>query len=196
MWPKWFVDGQWDFYDHLVGRRARELPEEDALLWEGDDGAVRRLSWREADDEARRLASVLQGLGVEQGDRIGVFLPMLPETALVMLATVRLGAIAMPFFSGYGAEAVANRLNDGEAKVLVCADGFFRRGKAVPMLEEARAPWRDPLRCGTCSSSAGSVLRGERLRRERIGRNTTTPLFLPQARGTRNLPFSPPRRRR
>ncbi|MGD9520783.1 MAG: AMP-binding protein [Tepidiphilus sp.] len=139
MWPKWFVGGQWDFYDHLVGRRARELPEEDALLWEGDDGTVRSLSWREVDDEARRLASVLRGLGVEQGDRIGVFLPMLPETALVMLATVRLGAIAMPFFSGYGAEAVANRLNDGEAKVLVCADGFLRRGKAVPMLEEARA---------------------------------------------------------
>src|SRR5947199_179798 len=90
-------------------------------------------------DRARiaRLANALERLGVGEGDRVGVFLPMSPEAAIATLAVVRIGAIYTPCFSGYGAGAVASRLQDCEAKVLVTADGFSRRGQVATMKETA-----------------------------------------------------------
>jgi len=71
------------------------------------------------------------------GDRVGIFMPMCPEVAVSVLAVAKIGAVIIPLFSGYGAEAIASRLRDGEAKVLICADGFYRRGQVVPMKEMA-----------------------------------------------------------
>lgn len=137
-WPRWFAGGELDLHDNLVGRIAREDPQRPALLWEGDDGRVRVHDYAALDDEVCRFAAGLAGLGVSSGDRVAMYLPMVPEAAVVLLACARLGAIGLPLFSGYGADAVASRLQDSGAKLLVCADGYLRRGRQVDMLGEAR----------------------------------------------------------
>ena len=101
--------------------------------------AVRRLSYRELAAETDRLANALAALGVQRGDRVGIFLPMLPETAVAVLACGRIGAVYVPLFSGFGAEAVASRLRDCEASLLITADGFLRRGQVVPTKATADA---------------------------------------------------------
>ncbi|MCB1954895.1 MAG: AMP-binding protein [Rhodocyclaceae bacterium] len=139
MWPRWFVGGEIDLFDNLVGHIAREDPQRPAVTWEGEDGTVRQLDYRQLDAEARRLAAALSALGIRSGDRIALYLPMVVEAAVVFLAAARLGAMVLPLFSGYGADAVAARLRDSEAAVMVCADGYLRRGRSIAMLSEARA---------------------------------------------------------
>ena len=139
MWPRWFVGARIDLYDNLVGRVAREDPNRPALRWEADDGNTRTHTYAELDQEARRLAAGLAGLGIQAGDRVALYLPMCPEAVVAMLATTRLGAIVVPLFSGYGPDSVASRLQDAGASLLICADSFQRRGKSVPMLDDARA---------------------------------------------------------
>ncbi len=112
---------------------ARSRPAEEALAWEGEDGAVRRWTWAELDLAARRAAAQLAGLGIGRGSRVGIFLPMLPETVLAVLALGRLGAVFTPIFSGYAAPAVAARLAAFEATHLITADGFYRRGAIVAL---------------------------------------------------------------
>src|SRR5439155_25974950 len=108
-----------------------------AIIWEGDDGEGRTLSYHELAHEVNRLANALKRLGVGEGDRVGVFLPMSPEAAIATLAVVRIGAIYTPCFSGYGAQAVASRLQECEAKGLMPAAGFQRPGQVVKMKETA-----------------------------------------------------------
>jgi acetyl-CoA synthetase len=118
-----------------AGRGASE-----AIVWEGEDGAVRRLTFLEARDEVRKLGAVLRSLGVGPGDAVGIFMPLIPETALGLLAIGYIGAIAVPAFSGYGAEALALRLRDSNAKALLTVDGATRRGKPIavkPLVDEA-----------------------------------------------------------
>jgi acetyl-CoA synthetase len=137
-WPRWFEGGLLNFTDNCVdrhidaGRGAKP-----AIIWEGDDGQSRALTYAELACEVGRLANALERLGVGEGDRVGVFLPMSPEAAIATLAVVRIGAIYTPCFSGYGAGAVASRLQDCEAKVLITADGFHRRGQVVKIKETA-----------------------------------------------------------
>src|SRR5262249_38303255 len=102
-------------------------------------GEVRRCTYGELLSLTNRAANALRELGIGKGDRVGIYMPMIPEVVAATLACDRLGAIYTPIFSGYGAEAVATRLQDGGAKVLVTADGFYRRGKVVPMKETADA---------------------------------------------------------
>jgi acetyl-CoA synthetase len=133
-WARWFVGGGFNWADNALDRWVDAgRGAETALVWEGDDGAVRRLSWDELLAETNRAAAALRALGVAKGDRVGVFLPMLPETAVALLALAKLGAIVLPMFSGFGAEAMANRLRDGGATLLICADGARRRGQTIPM---------------------------------------------------------------
>jgi acetyl-CoA synthetase len=108
-----------------------------ALVWEGDDGQTRTLTYRDLAQEVNRLANALRRLGIGEGDRVGVFLPMSPEAAIATLAVVRIGAIYTPCFSGFGATAIAARLQDCEARILITADGFHRRGQVVRMKETA-----------------------------------------------------------
>ena len=112
---------------------ARLRPDGEALAWEGEDGEVRRFTWAELDREARRAARRLARLGIGSGSRVGIFLPMLPETVIAVLALGRLGAIFTPIFSGYAAPAVAARLEAFDATHLITADGFYRRGAVIPL---------------------------------------------------------------
>jgi len=137
-WPHWFPGGLLNFADNCVDRHVDAgRGAKPAIIWEGDDGQSRTLNYAELGREVAKLANALRQLGVGEGDRVGVFLPMSPEAAIATLAVVRIGGIYTPCFSGYGPGAVASRLQDCEAKVLITADGFLRRGQIVRMKETA-----------------------------------------------------------
>src|SRR6266550_2907220 len=134
-WTTWWVGGRMNY----VATALRHDPSRTALVFEGEDGATRRLTYGELAAEVRRFAAGLRALGVRPGDRVGIFLPMIPECAIATLAVSAIGAVYTPIFSGYAAEAIAGRLLDCEARVLITADGFCRRGQVVPMKETADA---------------------------------------------------------
>ena len=137
-WAKWWVGGRMNIVQSCLDRhRDGELRDKNAIIWEGEPGEVRKLTYAELDAQVSRLAGALRRVGVREGDRIGIFMPMCPEVAVSVLAAAKIGAVIIPLFSGYGPEAIATRLRDGEAKVLICADGFYRRGQVVAMKETA-----------------------------------------------------------
>src|SRR5262245_48598915 len=137
-WPTWFPGGRLNLADNCVDRHLDAgRGDKTALIWEGDDGSTRALTYRELAREVSRLANALRSLGIAEGDRVGVFLPMSPEAAIATLAIARIDAIYTPCFSGFGAQAVASRLADAQAKLLITADGFHRRGQVVRMKETA-----------------------------------------------------------
>ncbi|MBI2403730.1 MAG: AMP-binding protein, partial [Gemmatimonadetes bacterium] len=138
MWPRWFPDGLLNLTDNCVDRHLDAgRGDQAAVVWEGDGGETRTLTYREMAREVGRLANALRTLGVGRGDRVGVFLPMSPEAAIATMAVTRIGAVYTPCFSGFGAQAVASRLQDSEAVALITADGFHRRGQVVRMKETA-----------------------------------------------------------
>ena len=130
----WFVGGQlnasWVCVDHHVKSWRKSKV---AIYWEGEPGDVRVLSYSTLYTEVNRYASVLKNCGVGKGDKVALYLPMIPELPVFMLACARIGAIHTVIFSGFSAQALADRLNDVQAKVLVTADGGFRRGKVIPL---------------------------------------------------------------
>jgi len=137
-WTKWFVGGQLNIVDHCLDRHMSEgRGERTAFIWEGDCGAIKKFSYAQLADEVNRLAGALAGLGVAQGDRIGLYLPMVPEMVVSFFACLKLGAIIIPIFSGFGPEPLAVRLNNAEAKILITADGSLRRGKEVAIKQAA-----------------------------------------------------------
>jgi acetyl-CoA synthetase len=136
-WARWFVGGTTNLAHNCVDKWAERTPQARAVVWEGEDGQVRRVTYAELREMADRLAHGLRSLGIGERDAVGIFLPMAPETVAATLACAKLGAVYLPIFSGYAADAVATRLNDAAAKVLITADGFLRRGQTVPMKEIA-----------------------------------------------------------
>jgi len=139
-WSRWFTGGLVNVADNCVHRHARgDRAFQPSVIWEGEDGAVRQLTYRELSDAVSRLAGALGALGVRQGDRVGLYLPMLPEAVITFFACATAGIVTVPIFSGFGAEAVATRLRDSGARLLVTADGFLRRGKAHLMKDVADA---------------------------------------------------------
>ncbi len=136
-WTRFWVGGRLNLAQNSVDRWARSQPGRTALVWEGDDGACTEWTYRELAIEVGLAAAVLQKLGVAAGDAVGLCMPMLPETVALFLACARLGAMIVPLFSGYGAAAIASRLQDCEAKVLCIADRFLRRGAQVPLIATA-----------------------------------------------------------
>src|SRR5262245_18182772 len=137
-WPRWFADGLLNFTDNCVDRHVDAgRGAHPAVVWESDDGQTRTLTYTELSREVNRLANALRRLGVGAGDRVGIFLPMSPEAVIATLAVLRVAAVYTPCFSGFGAQAVASRLQDSEAKVLITADGFLRRGNVVKLKETA-----------------------------------------------------------
>jgi acetyl-CoA synthetase len=132
-WPRWFVGGTVNLTYNCVDRHASARGSAPALLWEGEDGEVRALTYAEMAAEVNRVANGLVNLGVTRGDAVGVFMPMVPEAVVAMYAISKIGAVYLPIFSGFGAPAIATRLEDAQAKVLFTADGFYRRGNPVGM---------------------------------------------------------------
>jgi acetyl-CoA synthetase len=139
-WTRWYLGGKLNYVDTALDKHATgSSAQRDALIWEGEDGAIRRYTYAELLRLTNWAANALRGFGVGKGDRVGIYMPMIPEVVAAILACGKIGAIFTPIFSGYGAEAVATRLVDSGAKLLVTADGFYRRGKVVPMKETADA---------------------------------------------------------
>ena len=137
-WPEWFPGAGFDYVTNIFQLAAeRGMSNELAVIWEGDGGDTRSLTYDQLWQETKRFANALQQVGIEKGDRIGIFLPMIPETVVAVLACGLAGAVYIPMFSGYGAEAVATRLRDCDAKLLITANGFHRRGKLIPLKETA-----------------------------------------------------------
>ncbi len=136
-WSRWWSGGAFNYASAAIDPRARSRPDGTALRWEGEDGATRVLSNAELKAEVDRAAAMLARLGIGANDRVGIFMPLLPETVVAVLALGRLQAIYTPIFSGYAAPAVASRLNDCTAKLLITADGTLRRGQAVVLKETA-----------------------------------------------------------
>ena len=136
----WFPGGRFNYVSNAVDRHAHgPAADRPALVWEGEEGTTRTLTYRQLLVEVSRAAAALRALGIRRGDRVGIFLPMNLECAIATLACSRIGAIFTPIFSGFAAPAVASRLNDCTARLLIAADGFFRRGRPVPLKEVADA---------------------------------------------------------
>ena len=138
-WATWWLGGSFDWSWAAVEPRWARDPDGEAITWEGEDGTVRRLTNTGLRDAVDAAVIQLAELGVGQGDRVGILLPMLPETAVAVLAVSRLGAIFTPIFSGYAAPAIAARLADCGAKLLITADAFLRRGSWVDLKSVADA---------------------------------------------------------
>lgn len=135
-WTRWCVGGTTNLAWNCLDRPAAALgAAHEAIVWEGEDGQIRRLMQDELSQAVRAVAGGLAALGCGRGDVVGLYLPMVPETVVAYLAIVSLGAIALPMFSGFGAQAVAERLADAEAKAVICADYTLRRGKRIEMRE-------------------------------------------------------------
>ncbi|HEU4793079.1 MAG TPA: acetate--CoA ligase [Nitrolancea sp.] len=137
-WTQWFAGGKLNASYNCVDRHAKgERRNKPALIWEGEPGDERTLTYEDLYGEVNKAALMLQSLGVEKGDRVAVYLPMIPELPIVLLACARIGAPHSVVFGGFSPDSLADRINDCEAKVLITADGGYRRGKVVPLKENS-----------------------------------------------------------
>ncbi len=129
---KWFVNGKINIsYNCLDRHLTTWRKNKAALIWEGEPGDSRTLTYAQLHREVCQMANVIKELGVQKGDRVGIYMPMIPEAAIAMLACARIGAVHSVVFGGFSAEALRDRLNDGEAKLVITADGGFRKDTAV-----------------------------------------------------------------
>ena len=141
--PQWCVGGEMNIVHNLLDKYAGTPADRKiAIKSETEDGKSRRLTYAELRAEVDEMATALRSLGLGKGDAIGVFMPMVPEIVIAMLAIIKIGGIFLPLFSGFGASAIVSRLKDADAKALFIAEGTFRRGKFCamrPIAEEAAA---------------------------------------------------------
>lgn len=135
---QWFVGGKTNLsYNALDRHLATWRRNKAAIVWEGEPGDTRTLTYHELHREVSRFASVLKRLGVKKGDRVTLYMPMVPEAAVAMLACARIGAVHSVVFGGFSASALAERIKDAGSEVLITADGGWRRGQIVPLKEAA-----------------------------------------------------------
>jgi acetyl-CoA synthetase len=133
-YAKWFVGGKLNVAYNCVDRHVEAgHGDQVAYHWEGEPGDTRTITYADLLDEVQRAANALKELGVEKGDRVAVYLPMIPELPVTMLACARIGAVHSVVFGGFSATALKERINDSECKVLVTADGGHRRGSVAPL---------------------------------------------------------------
>ncbi|TMD81639.1 MAG: AMP-dependent synthetase [Chloroflexi bacterium] len=130
---RWFPGGRLNAYDSAVVRHRQNDPDRLAMIGETESGATRRLTYAELEELVERAAAGLHSIGVERGVAVGLYLPLVIENAVALLACTKLGAVAVPLFSGFGAEAIRQRLADADARVLITTDAAIRRGRTVPM---------------------------------------------------------------
>jgi acetyl-CoA synthetase len=136
-WTTWFTGARLNLATACVHRWAGERPDDEAAVWHAEDGTRTTFMWSELSREVTRFAEALVRLGVREGDAVAMYLPMSPHAAIASHACAHIGAIQVPIFSGFAAPAIAARLADAEAKVLVTADATLRRGAEVPLKEIA-----------------------------------------------------------
>jgi acetyl-CoA synthetase len=131
---RWFEDGTLNLSVNCLDRHLKTRAEQTAILWENDDGHVsRHISYRQAYEETCRLANVLKKLGVSKGNRVTIYMPMIPEAAIAMLACARIGAVHSVVFGGFSPESLKGRILDCDAKVIITADEGIRGGKIIPL---------------------------------------------------------------
>ena len=136
----WYPGGEVNIAHNTVDRHATlDSPTRNrvALIWEGEDGDVREVTFHELRRESNKVANYLESRGVETGDRVGLYMPMVPEVVSILYGCFKAGAIAVPIFSGFGVDATATRLGDPEVDVLFTADGFYRRGDRMTLKDAA-----------------------------------------------------------
>lgn len=132
--PRWCVGGEMNIVHNCLDKwQATPVRNRAALRWEGEEGQTVTLTYADLHREVGRCARALRGLGLGPGDAVGLYMPMLPELAIALLAVVKIGGIILPLFSGYGHSAVVARLADAGAKAVITADGLLRRGQPVAM---------------------------------------------------------------
>jgi acetyl-CoA synthetase len=131
---EWFTDGTLNVSANCLDRHLAERGDQVAIIWEGDDAAQqRKLTYRELHSEVCRMANALKALGAKRGDRVTIYLPMIPEAAMAMLACTRIGAIHSIVFGGFSPEALAGRIQDCDSNLVITADAGMRGGKLVPL---------------------------------------------------------------
>ncbi|HEY7232774.1 MAG TPA: acetate--CoA ligase [Gemmatimonadaceae bacterium] len=135
---KWFIGGKINVSYNCIDRHI-DTPRRNkaAIVWEGEPGDRRTLTYWDLYVEVQKFANVLKRLGVKRGDRVAIYMPLVPEAAIAMLACTRVGAIHSVVFGGFSPESLRDRINDAEAKVLITADGGYRRGQVVPLKRNA-----------------------------------------------------------
>jgi acetyl-CoA synthetase len=137
-YSKWFVGGQLNVSYNCLDRHViAGKGEKVAFHFEGEPGDSRTITYSQMLDEVQKFANVLKGLGVNKGDRVNIYLPMIPEAAVAMLACARIGAVHSVVFGGFSSQALSDRINDAEAKVLITADGGYRRGEVFALKPQA-----------------------------------------------------------
>jgi acetyl-CoA synthetase len=147
---KWFTGGKLNVSDNCLDRHLENNGNKPALLWEAEDGATLQWTYTELHEQVCKFANVLAGLGVKPGDCVAVYMPMIPELPIALLACARIGAVHSVIFGGFSAIALADRIADAGSKILVTADGGYRRGKIVPLKDTADAAL---LKCPTVEKS-------------------------------------------
>jgi len=130
-WSKWFVDGKTNIYKSSVEKFSKTNPDKTAYHFVSEDGKTSKLSYKELDSKVCKLANALKSLNVKKGDVIAIYLPMIEQAVITILAASKIGAIQTVIFSGYSSESLHIRLQDCNAKILVVSDGFHRKGKSV-----------------------------------------------------------------
>ena len=131
---RWFLGGKLNAaYNCLDRHLTSEKKNQAAIIWEGEDGKSVTITYSQLFYRVNKLANALKKLGIKKGDRITIYLPMIPELVISMLACARIGAIHSVIFSGFSSQSIIDRVNDAESKIIITADGGFRRGKIVPL---------------------------------------------------------------
>ncbi len=134
-WSEWYLGGKINIAYNCLNRWA--ATDRVACIWEGESGAARTVTFAQLQAEANRISNALKGAGIEEGDRIALAMPMVPEILSILYGCFQIGATVVPIFAGFGSGAIATRLEDSGARILFTADHLERRGKALPLLEKA-----------------------------------------------------------
>ncbi|UCE23837.1 MAG: acetate--CoA ligase [Candidatus Zixiibacteriota bacterium] len=165
---KWFVGGKLNVTESLLDRHITgHTRNKAAIIWEGEPGDKRTITYYELYRQVNKFANVLKNLGIKKGDRVAIYLPMIPELVVAMLACARIGAIHSIVFGGFSPESLRDRINDAHAKMLITADGSFRRGQILPLKHDADIALAD------CPSVENVIVvkRGDFLLRIKEGRD-------------------------
>jgi acetyl-CoA synthetase len=180
-WARWFLGGRLNIAHNCLDRHAaRNNP---AILWEGENGDTRALSFEELRQLTNRLANAMKRMGLQPGDRIALVMPMVPEIVAILYAAFKLGLIVVPIFSGFGAHAIATRLDDSGAKLVFTAESIERRGKRIPIAEKVITSARKIL-----LSEWETLLANESPECETRSLDSETPCLLLYTSGTTGKP--------